>query len=461
MDYIPLFELTNSKKTLIVGEGRIAEKRAQELASYSAVFDVVSPLPSDHLRQLVEEKQGILITTPFYQDFCSKNYCRVIACSSIEEVNLEVITWAKKNTIPINIPHDRSTSDFLFGRKVQMGGVSMSFNINTCSPILSDLIEQWTKCWMFGDIASLSELYKRNKFKVNNKITEVGHRRRFWAKIFRDIGPLKSGCNFQVLDQRVESSLKEFLVRRNVGEVYLIGAGPGDPDLLTVKALKLLQSSDIVLYDRLVSEDIIKLINDDVEKIYVGKRRSNHTLPQGGINELLVRHAKEGKNVTRLKGGDPFIFGRGGEEIETLAANKIPFQVVPGITSANGCAAYAGIPLTHRDYSQSVQFVTGQFKNDKIDLNWRELVVPNKTLVFYMALKSLNFICLSLIGNGMPESTPVAVVEKGTTANQKVYFSTLKELPHLMAKEAISSPSLFIVGQVVQLANKLSWKNSK
>jgi len=241
------------------------------------------------------------------------------------------------------------------------------------------------------------------------------------------------------------------------GRVFLVGAGPGDPDLLTMKAYRLLQQAEVVLYDRLVSEAIMALVPDSCEKIYVGKRRADHSVPQEGINQLLVKHAQRGKRVVRLKGGDPFIFGRGGEEIETLAEENVAFEVVPGISAANGCSAYSGIPLTHRDYAQSVQFVTGQLKDGSIDLNWPELISDGKTLVFYMGLKSLPVICQQLIEYGMSAQMPVALVEKGTTPEQRVHTATLTSMPDLLMSNTIASPSLFIVGRVVGLATKLAW----
>jgi len=243
--------------------------------------------------------------------------------------------------------------------------------------------------------------------------------------------------------------------------VFLVGAGPGDPELLTMKAYRLLQQAQVVLYDRLVSEAIMALVPDGCETIYVGKRRADHSVPQEGINQLLVKHAQRGKRVIRLKGGDPFIFGRGGEEIETLAEEGVAFEVVPGITAANGCSAYSGIPLTHRDYAQSVQFVTGQLKDGSIGLNWPELISEGKTLVFYMGLKSLPVICEQLVANGMDGAMPVALVEKGSTPEQRVHCSTLDSMPELLGRSSIASPSLFIVGRVVSLAEKLAWFDGK
>jgi len=246
--------------------------------------------------------------------------------------------------------------------------------------------------------------------------------------------------------------------KNSMGKVWLVGAGPGDPDLLTIKALRLLQTCDVVIYDRLVSPAIMALIPESLRKIYVGKARSEHAVPQDNINQLLVDEARAGHKVLRLKGGDPFIFGRGGEEIEELAAAGIPFEVVPGITAASGCSAYAGIPLTHRDYAQSVRFITGHLKNHEVNLHWPELMDPTQTLVFYMGLIGLQAICEQLIQHGRDPQTPVALIEKGTTPQQRVVIATLATINERVHAEQVAAPTLTIIGDVVKLHDKLKWR---
>jgi len=284
-------------------------------------------------------------------------------------------------------------------------------------------------------------------------------RRMFWEKVVQ--GPIAelffSGRNAEA-EQQLQLSLENSTkANAEVGEVWLIGAGPGDPDLLTFRALRLMQQADVVLYDRLVSPEILNLCRRDADRIYVGKRRADHAVPQGDINQRLVDLALQGKSVVRLKGGDPFIFGRGGEEIELLAQSGVPFQIVPGITAASGCATYAGIPLTHRDHAQSCVFITGHLKDGTVDLNWRMLANPNQTVVIYMGLIGLPYICQKLIEHGVSSSMPIALIEQGTTNRQRVYTGELATMPSIIENKHVKAPTLIIIGSVVSLHEDLSW----
>jgi len=234
--------------------------------------------------------------------------------------------------------------------------------------------------------------------------------------------------------------------------VHLVGAGPGDPDLLTMKAHRLLQRADVVVYDRLVAPEVLAMARRDAERIHVGKRSGHHAMPQAVINERLVSLARAGKSVVRLKGGDPFVFGRGGEEVEALMQAGIAVEVVPGVTAALGCAASAGIPLTHRDHAQACVFVTGHLKDGNVELDWPMLARPRQTVVIYMAAETLPMIAGQLIAHGLPASTPVALIEDGTTSRERRVVGTLATIEHQASGTAFDGPTLCIVGEVVGLA---------
>ncbi len=359
----------------------------------------------------------------------------------------------------MNVVDAPALCSFIVPSIIDRSPVMVAVSSGGSSPVLARLLRTKLETLIpssYGRLATLLEGY-RNKVKA--AFSNTRDRRRFWEVILQ--GPVTE-LMFSGRDKQAQAVLEKAIEKGEAtisgpGEVYLVGAGPGDPDLLTFGALRLLQQADVVVYDRLVSAPILDLARRDAEKIYVGKKNRDHTLPQEGINELLAKLAKQGKRVLRLKGGDPFIFGRGGEEIERLMEEGISFQVVPGITAAAGCASYAGIPLTHRNHAQSVVFATGHLKDNSIDLNWKALAQPNQTVVFYMGLTGLYVICEQLIKHGMPEDTAIALVEKGTTVDQKVHTATLATLPEKIKNISVKPPTLIIVGSVVSLHEKLAW----
>lgn len=458
MNYFPLFHQLQQRHCLIVGGGNLATRRGLALASAGAVIDVISPVISDNLREVVISSGGQYWNQTFAADQINSQYACIVAATDKPDVNEQVAEVAERFRIPVNLVCNPARGSVIFPAIIDREPLTIAISNSGSSPVLSRLLKQQIELLIPTAYGELSSLVGRFRKLVSKAIPDSGQRAVFWESVLqgRIAETLFSGHRARAEAMLAEAvqNIQQF---EKEGEVYLIGAGPGDPDLLTLRAFRLLQQAEVVLYDRLVSEPIMALVNERAERVYVGKRRSEHAVPQDNINELLVKYARQGKRVARLKGGDPFIFGRGGEEIETLAEEGIAFQVVPGITAANGCSAYAGIPLTHRDYAQSVQFVTGQLKNGSVDLNWPELVRDDKTLVFYMGLSTLPLICQGLTAQGMAADMPVALIEKGTTPQQRVLISTLADVPAMLLREQVASPSLFIVGRVVSLAGKLDW----
>jgi len=456
MDYLPLFHDLKGRLVLVVGGGEVALRKARLLADAGACLRVVAPTIDQSLVALVAESGGESRARNYTAD--DLHGCVLaIAATDSEPTNAQVSADARTIGIPVNVVDAPELCSVIFPAIVDRSPLMIAVSSGGDAPVLARLMRARIETWIPAAYGQLAGLARRYRARVKARFANVQQRRIFWEEVFQ--GPIaeqalsgRQAQAEQLLEEKLAGAREHLL-----GEVYLVGAGPGDPDLLTFRALRLMQQADVVLYDRLVAPAILELCRRDADRIYVGKQRANHALPQEQINQQMVALAKQGKRVLRLKGGDPFIFGRGGEEIEELAANGVPFQVVPGITAASGCAAYAGIPLTHRDHAQSVRFVTGHLKDGSCDLPWAELAAPAQTLVFYMGLVGLPVICEQLIAHGRAASTPAALVQQGTTRNQRVFAATLADLPGRVATEQVQAPTLLIVGEVVQLREKLAW----
>lgn len=456
MDYLPVFLKVEGARVLLVGGGKVALRKARLLVGAGACLKVVSFDLNKELRSLVSQCDG-QICSQTYDAQLLDDCALVVAATDNQSLNRQVSGDAKARRLPVNVVDQPELCSFIFPSIVDRSPLMIAISSGGKSPVLARAVRAQIESLIPASYGKLANFVGRFRELVQASMPEV-QRRQFWEKVIH--GPVGSKV-MSGREQQAEKDLQEALATplemTGSGEVYLVGAGPGDPDLLSFKALRLLQLADVVLYDRLVSETIVDLARRDAERIYVGKTRDKHTLPQGEINQLLVDLAKQGKCVVRLKGGDPFIFGRGGEEIELLAENQIPFQVVPGVTAASGCAAYSGIPLTHRDYSQSVRFVTGHLKDGTIDLPWQEFVAEGQTLVFYMGLKGLPIICEQLIAYGRGKDVPIALIEKGTTPEQRVLTGTLETMADIVESQLVHAPTLIIVGEVVELNKRLSW----
>ena len=456
MDFLPLFHKLQNRRVLVVGGGEIALRKARLLADGGGTLRVVSPEVVSELRELVEHGAGELLLRGYQADDL-QGVSLVIAATDDVPLNALISEQAQALGIPVNVVDAPALCSVIFPAIVDRSPLIVAVSSGGDAPVLARLIRAKIETWIpttYGQLAGLAKIFRA---QVKNLFPDVQQRRVFWEDVFQgqiaeSMFAGKQNEARRLLEEKISGAAPQAL-----GEVYLVGAGPGDPDLLTFRALRLMQQADVVLYDRLVAPAIVELCRRDAERIYVGKRRAEHAVPQEQINQRLIDLAKSGKRVLRLKGGDPFIFGRGGEEIEQLAAHGIPFQVVPGITAASGCSAYAGIPLTHRDHAQSVRFVTGHLKDGSADLPWQELIAPSQTLVFYMGLVGLPTICAQLIAHGRAASTPAALVQQGTTSNQRVFTGTLGNLPDLVARHEVHAPTLVIVGEVVLLREKLAW----
>ncbi|MGR8930621.1 MAG: siroheme synthase CysG [Gammaproteobacteria bacterium] len=457
MDYFPLFIKLKNQPCLVVGAGDIAARKIELLGKTGARITVVS----EEIAPSVSALQNVLnlsIRQKSFSDEDVEGMRLIVSATNDTMTNERVAGAANRRNIPVNVVDNPALCTFIFPAIVDRSPLIAAISSGGSSPVLARLLRAKIESAIPASYGRLAQFAEDFRQLVKQTIKHPAQRRIFWENALQGrIAELVFAGKIKEAEQELKAGLNDLDQSKHKGEVYLIGAGPGDPDLLTFKALRLMQQADVIVYDRLVSSQILDMTRRDAKKIYVGKQRSNHSLPQESINELLASLALAGKRVARLKGGDPFIFGRGGEEIETLMQQGIDFQVVPGITAAAGCASYAGIPLTHRDHAQSCTFVTGHLKDGSINLNWEQLAKPKQTLVIYMGLVGLRNICEALIEHGCPSDHPIAIIQQGTTNEQRVLTGTLTNIWERTEQSEIKAPTLIIVGTVVKLRENLNW----
>ena len=506
MNTFPLFFKLEDRKVLIVGGGDVALRKADLLSRAGASITVMATDICDELQALLQDDKHQLIYEQYNKKYMAGARV-IIAGTDDEALNHQIHADATELNIPVNVVDTPPLCDFIFPAIVDRNPIVIGISSNGKAPVLARLLRARLETLIPQGYGKLAKLAGDFRAEVKTKIPTLTGRRQFWERAFEgQVSELMFAGNETQAAAQLQADLdstaaqiannnanKDAPTRQHstaqkthtdslttpmlsnesaasdsetvaqstppVGEVYIVGAGPGDPELLTFKALRLMQQADIVFYDALVSPQVLDLCRRDADKIFVGKKRSNHAVAQLGINELLVAEAKKGRRVVRLKGGDPFIFGRGGEEIESLRAHDIPYQVVPGITAANAAASYAGIPLTHRDHSQSVRFVTGFLKAGAPNNNFKNFLNTDETVVFYMGLHSLARLTEGLIEAGRSSETPIAIVSNASMPNQQVLTGTLATINELQEQNQLPTPALLIMGDVVALHNDLAWYN--
>jgi len=457
MDYLPLFLDLRDRACLLVGGSEIAARKAELLLRAGARVAVAAPALHAGFKQLPHGERLSRVADAFNEPLLDGKDL-VIVVEDDAAAARRISDAARARHIPVNVADKPALCSFILPSIIDRSPIMVAVSSGGASPVLARMLRARLETLIPAAYGRLSALAGRYKARVSEAV-KPPQRRAFWEKVF--LSPVAEMV-FSGRDIEAEAELEAMIKDSGAneitrGEVYLVGAGPGNPDLLTFRALRLMQQADVIVYDRLVSQPILDMCRRDAERVYVGKERDDHAVPQEEINLMLVRLAKEGKRTLRLKGGDPFIFGRGGEEIETLVEHGVSFQVVPGITAAAGVASYAGIPLTHRDYAQSVTFVTGHLKDNTFNLNWEGIARQDQTIVIYMGLKGLPLLCEALIRHGLTAETPAAIIQHGTLPSQRVITGDLTTLPALAVEAGLKAPTLIIVGNVVRLREKLGW----
>ena len=459
MQNYPIFMRLQGQPCLVVGAGQVALRKIRLQAKAGARITIIAP----NIDPQISAEFGDLVNIKqrCFNESDVQGYRLITAATNDRGVNRKISELAQAINVPVNVVDQPELCSFITPSIIDRSPVVVAISTGGGAPVLARMLRAKLEALIPASYGLLASSMQRHRQQLSTLISDDKERKQFWERVVS--GPI-AGLFFSGRqaegDKELALAINHYSKESNKqaeGEVWLIGAGPGDPDLLTFRALRLMQEADVVLYDRLVSTAILELTRRDADRIYVGKQRADHAVPQPKINELLVSLAREGKKVARLKGGDPFIFGRGGEELESLSRAHIKFQIVPGISAANGCASYAGIPLTHRDHAQSCLFVTGHLKDGSIDLNWDQLAQPFQTVVVYMGLVGLTHLCAQLIKHGVAAHIPIALIEQGTTSEQRVFVGTLSDLPSKIDASSVKAPTLIIIGTVVTLHNTLQW----
>jgi uroporphyrin-III C-methyltransferase / precorrin-2 dehydrogenase / sirohydrochlorin ferrochelatase len=457
MKQFPAFIDLTDRSVLVVGGGAMAARRTAMAQRSNARVSVVAPELCEAFSVLAEVSH---ISEAFSDEHLDGKRL-VFVASDDKGLEERVSVAAEARDILVNVADRMELSTFIMPSIVDRSPLIVAISSGGQAPILARMLREKLESLVPAALGRLADFASGYRKQVKAAIPDIAGRRRFWENVAR--GAVGERVLSGEMDgaKRMISDLitAEEKGQRDVGqgEVYLVGSGPGDPDLLTFRAIRLMQQCDVVLHDRLVTDEILDLVRRDADRIFVGKAQGDHAMPQEEISRTLAKLAKDGKRVLRLKGGDPFTFGRGGEEIELLASEGVSFQVVPGVTAASGCAAYAGIPLTHRDHAQACVFVTGHTKDDKLDLNWTMLSQPNQTVVVYMGLNSVAEFMKSMLEHGVPTDTPAAAIDNGTRVNQRVVTGTVGSLAQDIIDAELPGPALIMVGHVVKLAGKLQW----
>jgi uroporphyrin-III C-methyltransferase/precorrin-2 dehydrogenase/sirohydrochlorin ferrochelatase len=460
MKHLPVFLDIKDQPVLVVGGSEMAARKVEIIIKTHAKITIVANNLCNTLKVMVEENL-IDYKARSFEDSDLDGKVLVFVASQDEDLVCRVSSLSQDRIIPVNVIDRLELCTFIMPAIIDRSPIVLGITSGGDAPIIARALKERLETLVPAGLGRLAKFAGSCRDQVKAVIPEGPLRLRFWESFMN--GPIAEyifAGNVEAADKLFEETLKLAKKGKDAeahGEVYLVGCGPGDPDLLTFRALRLMQKADVVLHDRLVTNEIMELVRRDAELVFVGKRRGDHAMPQEEISQLMIKLAKKGKRVLRLKSGDPFVFGRGGEEMDALSSEGIPFQVVPGVTAANGCASYAGIPLTHRDHAQSCIFVTGHAKDDHLDLDWPALVRPKQTLVVYMGLDSLPMLTKKLINHGADPKTPAAVVDNGTRSQQRVIIGSLEDIANLAVKEELPGPSIIIVGSVVTLRERLSW----